>query len=147
MKILRSFALLAAFSLTAFAGGLYLEITKGASGALLTARVTACHEPAKSTVTANLVTIVDGQLKRQAIAVAPVADQPGVFAVTGQLPSSNVIVELAVTNPEYKNYEPKVLIHANAGQLQLKSKKHFFSVGPTMADYRQALEGSATFTD
>ena len=147
MKILRSFALLAAFSLTAFAGGLYLEITNGTSGALLTARVTSCHEPAKSVVTANLVTIVDGQLKRQAIAVAPVANQPGMFAITGQLPSTNVVVELGVTNPEFKNYEPKVLIHAASGKVQVASKKHFFSVGPTLADYRQALEGGATFTD
>ena len=59
MKLLTLFT---AFSLSAFAGGLYLEITQGSAGTLLNARVTACHEPAKSSVKASIVTIVDGQL-------------------------------------------------------------------------------------
>jgi hypothetical protein len=147
MKILRSLALLGVTSLSAFAGGLYLEISQGTSGALLTGRVTSCHEPAKSVVTANLVTIVDGRLQRQVIAVAPVPNQPGTFAISGQLPSSAVVIELGVTNPEFKNYEPKVLIRADAGKVQLATKKHFFSTGPQLADYRQALEGRTTATD
>ena len=133
MKLL---TLLAAFSLTAFAGGLYLEISQSPSGGLLTAKVTACHEPAKSTVKASIVTIVDGQLKRQPLAVAPIAGEPGVFQISGPLPAANVIVELTVTNPEYQNYEPRVLIRATAGRVQLATKKHFFSVGPKLADYR-----------
>ena len=143
MKIIRSFGLLAAFSLTAFAGGLRLDISQGAAGALLTARVTSCQEPAKSVVTANIVTIVDGQLQRQAIAVTPVASQPGVFAISGQLPTSNVIVELGVTHPEFQNYEPKVLIRADAGKVQLATKKHFYRVGPVLGDYRLTLQGSS----
>jgi hypothetical protein len=134
MKLL---TLLAAFSLSAFAGGLYLEISQGQAGALLTAKVTACHEPARSTVTAHIVRVVEGQLQRQPVTVTPVANQPGVFSVSGQLPAANVTLELAVTNPEYKNYEPRVLIQAVMGKLLLDTKKHFFSAGPKVADYRQ----------
>lgn len=137
--LVKLLTLFAAFSLTAFAGGLYLEISQGAPGTLLKARVTACHEPAKSTLTAHSVTIVDGQIKRQPLGVAAVPNQPGVFTVSGQLPSATAIVELAVTNPEYEKYEPRVLIRSSAGKAILESKKHFFSRGPQMADYRQAI--------
>lgn len=136
MKLL---VLLATLSLSSFAGGLYLEIAPGAAGQLVTARVTACHEPAKSVVTAHLVTLNDGKLHRQPIAVKPVSGQAGLFAVAGPLPQEHGILELAVTNPEFKNYEPKVLIRADAGKVQIASKKHFFSTGPALADYRQVL--------
>ena len=136
MKLLTLFA---AFSFTAFAGGLYLEITQGSAGTLLNARVTACHEPAKSTVQASVVTLVDGQLKRQALRVEAVTNQPGVFAVSGSMPDATAIVEVAVTNPEYANYEPRTLLRAVAGKVQLASRKQFFSVPPKLADYRQTL--------
>lgn len=136
MKLLTLFA---AFSFTAFAGGLYLEITQGSAGTLLNARVTACHEPAKSTVKASVVTIVDGQLKRQPLRVEAVANQPGVFAISGPMPDATVVVEVAVTNPEYASYEPRTLLRATAGRVQLASRKQFFSVPPKLADYRQTL--------
>ena len=136
MKLLTLFA---AFSFTAFAGGLYLEITQGSAGVLLNARVTACHEPAKSTVKASVVTIVEGQLKRQPLRVEAVANQPGVFAISGSMPDATVVVEVAVTNPEYASYEPRALLRATAGRVQLASRKQFFSVPPKLADYRQTL--------
>ena len=136
MKLLTLFA---AFSFTAFAGGLYLEITQGSALVLLNARVTACHEPAKSTVKASVVTIVDGQLKRQPLRVEAVANQPGVFSISGPMPDANVIVEVAVTNPEYASYEPRTLLRATAGKIQLASRRQFFSVSPKLADYRQTL--------
>ncbi len=135
MKLLTLFA---TFSLTAFAGGLYLEITPGSAGTLLNARVTACHEPAKSTVEASVVTIVDGRLKRQPLRVEAVANQPGVFSISGPMPDANAIVEVAVTNPEYANYEPRTLLRAAAGKVQLASRKQFVRV-PQMADYRKTL--------
>lgn len=136
MKLLTLFA---AFSLTAFAGGLYLEVTQGPAGTLLKARVTACHEPAKSTLTAFRVTLVDGQIKREPLAVAALPNQPGVFTISGELPSATAIVELAVTNPQYEKYEPRVLIRSSAGKVVLETKKHFFSRGPQMSDYRQTI--------
>jgi hypothetical protein len=147
MKLIRSLLLLAAVSLTAFAGGLYLEVSQGASGALLTAKVTACHEPAKSTVTAYLVTFVGGQLQRQPIKVTPIVNQPGVFSIFGALPDTRAVVELAVTNPQFKDYQPRVLIRSESGKLQLASKHHFFSVPPNPGDYRQALQGAQASTD
>lgn len=137
MKLLTLFA---AFSFTAFAGGLYLEITPGSGGlVLLNARVTACHEPAKSSVKASTVTIVDGQLIRQPLRVEAVANQPGVFAISGSMPDATVVVEVAVTNPEYASYEPRALLRAAAGKIQLASRKQFFSVPPKLADYRRTL--------
>ena len=136
MKLLTLFT---AFSFSAFAGGLYLEITHGSAGALLNARVTACHEPAKSSVKASIVTIVDGQLKRQPLRVEAVANQPGAFAISGSMPDATVIVEVSVTNPEYASYEPRALLRAAAGKIQLDSRNQFFSVPPKLADYRQTL--------
>ena len=137
MKLLTLFA---AFSFTAFAGGgLNLEITQGSAGALLNARVTACQDPAKSSVKASVVTIVDGQLKRQPLRVEAVANQPGVFAISGSMPDATVVVEVTVTNPEYESYEPRALMRAAAGKIQLASLKQFFSVPPKLADYRQTL--------
>ena len=54
-----------------------LKLPKAPPGTLLNARVTACHEPAKSTVKASVVTIVDGQLKRQPLRVEAVANSLG----------------------------------------------------------------------
>ena len=139
MNLLRSLTLLAAFSPAALAGGLYLEITKGAPGALLNATVTACHEPAKSIVTAHIVTLVNGKLERQPLQVMAVPQQVGVFAIAGKLPADNVVVELAVTNPQFADYQPRVLIRAESGKLQIATKQRFFSVPPKLADYRQVL--------
>ena len=136
MKLLTLFT---AFGFSALAGGLNLEITQGSTGTLLNARVTACHEPAKSIVKASVVTIVDGQLNRQPLRVEAVANQPGVFAISGSMPDATVVVEVAVTNPEYPSYEPRALLRAAAGKIQLASRKQFFSVPPKLADYRQTL--------
>lgn len=136
MKLLTLFA---AFSFTALAGGLYLEIDKGTSGALLTARVTSCHEPAKSIVKASIVTIVDGQLKRQSLTVEPVSNQVGLYAITGSLPAENVVIELSVTNPQFGSYQPRFLIRAGARKIELGTKRFFSNLPPTLADYRQAL--------
>ena len=136
MKLLTLFT---AFSFSAFAGGLYLEITQGSTGTLLHARVTACHEPAKSIVKASVVTIVDGQLKRHPLRVEAVANQPGVFAISGSMPDATVVVEVSVTNPEYASYEPTALLRATAGKIQLASRKQFLNVPPKLVDYRQSL--------
>ena len=55
------------------------------------------------------------------------------------MPAGTVIVEVAVTNPEYANYEPRSLLRAAAGTVHLASRKQFFSVPPKLADYRQTL--------
>ncbi|MBY0505548.1 MAG: hypothetical protein K2X03_16665 [Bryobacteraceae bacterium] len=134
------YLLILALSLTAFAGGLYLEVTPGTGSTLATARVTACHEPAKSTVSASVVTVVDGQLRRQPLQVAAVPGQDGVFAISGSLPDGNVTIELTVTNPEYGSYQPRVLIRAEGRKMQMATMKHYFGVPPKLKDYRHLAE-------
>jgi hypothetical protein len=100
--------------------------------------VTACKEPAKSTVTANFVQLTEGKLQRTKLDVVPMT-APGTFAIVGKLPASGAI-ELAVSNPEFKNYEPHVLVRRDANGIQWSSVKHFFGVPPTLADMKAVLE-------
>src|SRR5438445_11919625 len=98
----------------AFAGSLYLEIGNPEANveakalhAVLVARVTACHEPAKSTVSATAVQLDGDGLRRTELKVIPLAS-PGTFAIVGALPTGDSAIELAVTNPEYRDYTPRV---------------------------------------
>jgi hypothetical protein len=129
-----------------FAGGLYLEVGNPeanaeakAMHAILVARVTACHEPAKSTVTATAVQLSGDGLRRTELKVVPLAN-PGTFAIVGTLPAGNSAIDLAVTNPEYKNnYEPRVLIRSDTTQIQWASVKRFFSKPPTVDDIKAVI--------
>jgi hypothetical protein len=134
-------------AVAAFAGALVLEVGNPeanaeakALNALVVARVTACHEPAKSTVTASIVRLTGGKLQRTKLDVVPLATA-GAFAIVGSVSSADTAaIELAVTNPEYKNYEPRVLIRRDAGGIQWASLKRFFGVPPTVADMKAVLE-------
>lgn len=137
----------AAAAVGAFAGALVLEVgnpeanseAKGMQ-ALVVARVTACHEPAKSTVTASVLQLKDGKIERTPLEVRPLATG-GTFAVVGSIPTGNTAaIELAVTNPEYKNYEPRVLIRRDAAGIQWASLKRFFGAPPTAGDVKTLLE-------
>jgi hypothetical protein len=66
---------------------------------------------------------------------------PGVFAVLGNAPEGSVI-DLGITNPEYKNYEPRVLIREGATGVELASAKHFFSKPPSDADVWEMSEAT-----
>jgi hypothetical protein len=129
---------------TAFAGALVLEVGNPeanpeakAMNAVLVARVTACHEPAKSTLTANHVQSVNGELRRTPLQVIPMKTG-GTFAVVGTIPKGSAI-DLAVTNPEYANYEPRVLIRADAQGIQWAGMKRFYSTPPNDDDIRSVL--------
>jgi hypothetical protein len=129
-----------------FAGALYLEVGNPeaaaeakAMGAILTARVTACHDPAKSVVTANIIQVTGNDARRTELKVRPLAT-PGFFAIVGDLPSGNSAIELAVTNPDYKNYEPRVLVHASPTGVQWASVSRFFGTPPTVADIKAAAD-------
>jgi hypothetical protein len=128
----------------AFAGGLFVEVGNPEANpeaksvnAVLVARVTACHEPAKSTLTAHSVQMVNGEIQRTPLTVAPLKT-PGTFAIIGSVPRGSAI-DLAVTNPEYKNYQPRVLIRTDAQGIRWASAKRFFSIPPTENDIRSVL--------
>ncbi len=143
-KIAIPFACLLIPIASAWAGALTLETSNPdanpeakALKAVVVARVTACHEPAKSTVTARSVEMVNGDLHHTPLKVVPLKD-PGTYAVLGPIAPGSAI-DLAVTNPEYRNYEPRMFLRAAAAGVQWSSVKRFFGTPPTEADLRAML--------
>ena len=144
-RILKQSLALAAMSVVAsWAGALLLEISKPEANpeaksmnAVLVARTTACHDPAKSKLTASLVREEGGEFRRTPLKVMAL-QAPGAFAVVGTVPPGSV-VDLAVTNPEYKNYEPRVLIRSDSNGVQWSSVRRFFSTAPTDSDMKSIL--------
>ena len=78
-----------------------------------------------------------GEMRRVALQVVPLKTA-GAFAIIGDVPPASVI-DLAVINPEYKNYQPHVLIRRDEHGVQWTTAKRFFSTPPTDADVRALL--------
>lgn len=140
----RSLALATISVVAAWAGALVLEIGNPEANpearsmnAALVARVTACHDPAKSTVTASFVQYEGGGLRRTPLKVAPLRTA-GTFAILGVVPPGSVI-DLAVANPEYENYQPRVLIRSDSHGVQWASVRRFFSTPPNDSDVKSVL--------
>lgn len=140
----RSFALAMISVAASWAGALLLEIGKpetnseaASLNAVLVARTTACHDPAKSKLTASLVRGVGGELRRTPLKVVAL-QTAGTFAIVGAVPPASVI-DLAVTNPEYQNYEPRVLIRTDSHGVQWSSVRRFFGTPPTVSDMKSIL--------
>lgn len=127
------------------AGGLVLEVGNPQANpeaqkihAVLVARVTACHEPAKSIVTANFVAVDSDGVRRTPLKVVPLST-PGTFAVLGSIPTGDTsLIELAVTNPEYGNYSPRVLVHADESGVKWSTLRRFHEA-PKISDIKAAL--------
>jgi hypothetical protein len=140
----RSLALATMSVVASWAGALLLEVGKPEANsearnmnAVLVARTTACHDPAKSKVTASLVREDGGELRRTPLKVMTL-QTPGTFAIVGVVPPGSVI-DLAVTNPEYQNYQPRVLIRTDSHGVQWSSVRRFFSIPPTDSDMKSIL--------
>jgi hypothetical protein len=142
--MVRAAVLLAFAGASLFAGSLYLEISDPHSNAeakavkaVVIAQATACHEPGKSVVRASFFRREGQDLKTTDLKIVPLKE-PGIYAVVGDVPAGAVI-DIAVTNPEYKNYEPRVLIPNGALGPEWASVKHFFSTPPQKSDIAAAL--------
>jgi hypothetical protein len=140
----RSLVLATMAVVAAWAGALTLEVSNPdgnpeakSMNALLIARTTACHDPAQSKITASFVRSSGRELKRTQLKVVAL-QTPGTFAIVGAVPAGSVI-DLAVTNPEYKNYEPRTLILSDSHGLQWASVKRFFGAPPTDSDVKNIL--------
>ena len=128
---------------TLLAGGLFLEVGNPQANpeairmhAMLLARITACHEPAKSVVSANLVELSEGNVRRTPLKVVALST-PGTFAVLGSIPAgSSPVIELSVVNPEYKNYSPHALVRAGENGVQWTTLKRFSNNAPTAEDVK-----------
>ncbi|HCC57898.1 MAG TPA: hypothetical protein DEQ47_11680 [Solibacterales bacterium] len=125
----------------AYAGTLVVQVSNPETNAeakslnaVVVADVTACHEPAKSTVTAYLI---QPDMQRVALRVMPLK-QPGTFAIIGAVPPSSVI-DVVGNNPEYRDFHPHVLIRSDEHGVRWTTVKRFFSKPPTDADVRALL--------
>jgi hypothetical protein len=127
------------------AGALTLEIENSASqpeanakGAALVARITACHSPEKTTVTATAEGIVNGVRKSIPLKVTPLSTA-GTFAVTPGWPEQGEwTIRLIATNPDYANYATGVVVPVQKTSVQLAKVKHYYHA-PTEQDVSSFL--------
>jgi len=143
----RSLALAAILTAGAIAGALVLQVANPESSleaksmnAALIADVTACVEPAKSTVTASYLQFTQKGLQRTELQVTPMK-VAGKFAVVGPVPAGSVI-EVTLTNPNYHNYSPRVLLRKDSRGIEWAAMKRFFSTPPTDSDVKAILEAA-----
>ncbi len=126
---------LAALAAPLFAGALLLEIGNPSANpeaqskhAVLVARITACHSPEKTTVTATAEGIVDGTRRTIPLNVIPLSTAAS-FAVTRQWPEQGSwAVKMVATNPDYKNYATCVLVPMQKDAVQWAAIKHYSHV-------------------
>jgi hypothetical protein len=142
---MRRFLVLATiFTVSAYAGALVVEVSNPEANAeakslhaAVVADVSACHEPAKSVVSAFLIRDNNGSMQRVPLQVTPLK-KAGTFAIIGDVPPASVI-DLTVANPVYGTYQPHVLIRSDEHGMQWTSVKRFFKTPPTDADVRALL--------
>ena len=108
--------------------------------AVLVARVTACREPGKSSVEASYLQLDNGATRRTSLNVVPLSEA-GSFAVVGNVPSGSVI-SIAVTNPDYRNYRPQVLLRYGPQGLDWASMHQFYGTPPTDSEVNTFLVAS-----
>ncbi|HMF78933.1 MAG TPA: hypothetical protein VK604_24965 [Bryobacteraceae bacterium] len=116
-----------------FAGALLLEVGNPdanpealAKHAVLVARITACHSPGKTTVTATAEGMVNKTRKSIPLKVFALSI-PGTFAVTREWPEQGTwVVKMTATNPDYKDYATSVVVPLRENSPQLGMVKHYF---------------------
>ena len=133
-----------------FAGGLWLEIGNPAASpeaqakhAVLIARATSCHSPAKTSLTATAEGIVNGVRTSIPLKIAPLSTE-GTFAIRREWPEQGTwVVKLVATNPEYNGFYSGVLVPIDRGPVKWAAIKHY-SHAPTDAEITAALSGATT---
>jgi hypothetical protein len=149
MKLWKPALLLTVVSAPLFAGALTLQIEDSmavpeakAMGAVLTARITACHSPEKTVVKAIAEGIVDGKRESIAVNVVPLST-PGTFAIKRDWPSNgNWVIRLVASNPDYKNYKTGLIVSMSGDVIETASVKHF-SREPLSQDADELLKPTA----
>lgn len=128
-----------------FAGALLLQVGDPAvnpeairAGAVLVARVTACHSPEKTTLTATAEGTLNGA--RTSVPLKVIAlSSPGTFAIEHAWPTQGKwAVKIVATNPDYKNYATSVVVPIQSDSLQLDSVRHYFHA-PTETELSSAI--------
>jgi hypothetical protein len=128
-----------------FAGALLLEVGNPAANpeaiekrAVVLARITACHSPEKTTVTASAEGVINGI--RQTIPLKVISlSTAGTFAVTREWPEEgNWAVKMIATNPDYKDYATAVVVPIQRNLAESGAAKHY-SHAPTEAEVSLSL--------
>ncbi len=127
------------------AGALMLEVGNPvanpeakARNAVLVARITACHSPEKTSVTATAEGLVDGN--RQSIPLTVIRlSTPGTFAVKHEWPRRGTwAVKMVATNPDYKDYATGILAPGNGDSFEWAAVKRY-THAPTAEDLEAVL--------
>jgi hypothetical protein len=96
-----------------------------AKGAVLVARITSCHAPEKSIVTATAEGYVHGVRKSIPLTLIPLSSQ-GEFAVRHDWPATGTwVIRLVAANPEYKDIRRGLLVSMNGDTFERSSVKRF----------------------
>lgn len=128
-----------------FAGALLLQVGNPAANpealekhAVLVARITACHSPEKTTVTATAEGMINGVRQTIPLKVVPLSTA-GTFAVTHEWPDQGTwAVKMIATNPDYKDYATSVVVPIEKNSGQFEAVKHYFHA-PTEAELALSL--------
>lgn len=139
-------SVMALLTTRAFAGGFWMELGNPganaeakAKGAVLIARVTGCHDPAKATVTATAEGIVNG--KRQSVTLKPVAlSTPGMYAFTREWPAEGkwVVKLVGIDNDRTTS----AVARMDSNGFDRASAKYFPRL-PTASEVEAVLAGKA----
>ena len=132
-----------------FAGALTLEIGNPANSpeakakhVVLLARITACHSPEKTDITATAEGLVDGSRKSIPLTVIRLST-PGTFGVAREWPDQGVwAVQMIATNPDYKNYATGILAPVERDFIRWAAVKHYFHA-PAAAEIGSVLGGES----
>jgi hypothetical protein len=97
-----------------------------AKNAAIVARITACHSPEKTILTATARGSVDG--KQQSIPLKVISlSTAGTFAVTHEWPEQGAwVVTFEATNPDYKNYATGASVRVNGNTVEWTAVKQYF---------------------
>ena len=128
-----------------FAGALLLEVGNPASNpealsyhAVLVARITACHSPEKTTVSATAEGVLNGA--RESIPLKVISlSTPGTFAIAREWPQQGTwAIKMVATNPDYKDYAMGVVVPVRNESAHLSAARHYFHT-PTDAEVSLAI--------
>jgi hypothetical protein len=130
-----------------FAGAMVLEIGNPSANpeaqakyAVLVARLTACHSPEKTILTAEAEGLVNGARTSIPLKVIPLS-AAGTFAVAREWPAEGSwVVKLIASNPEYKDYVSATLVPVEKDRLQWTGIKRYYH-GPTDREVADMLGG------
>ncbi len=138
-RLLKPLVALAILAAPLLAGALLLQVSNPAGNlealekqAVLVARITACHSPEKTRVTATAEGVVNGMRKTVSLKVISLSTA-GTFAVTREWPEEGIwAIKMIATNPDYNNYATGVVVPMQKNSAQRSAVKHYFHV-PTEA--------------